>query len=203
MVLVVVLKFAQVRSLSSLAVVLVVGKGGRCRHKITKVWIKRVIAERYQDVRTETRGRPRSKFSSLPNDRCIDFEGVESSPQGGSVCGSLARMITAACQKCNSSSSPFSIPLRRGKSTLTKPLQGDGKCISSGTFCVSLAAHLLSSPFPSPLLLVCKFPAERGRKVKFRPLFCLFVPFFWPSPFVIGRSQAAAPCTHIGCNRAT
>ena len=45
MVFVVVLQLAQVRSLSSLAIVLVVDKGGGCRHKITKVWIERVVGE--------------------------------------------------------------------------------------------------------------------------------------------------------------
>ena len=89
---------------------------------------------------------------------------------------------------------PFSIPLRNGKSTLNKTPSGGWKvylqrhilCISSSTF--------ILIPLSVPLLLVCKFFAERGRKVKFRPLFCLFITFFWPSPFVSGHSDAKVIC---------
>ena len=96
--------------------------------------------------------------------------------------------IMAACQNHISSSSPFP-SLRYGKSTLNKTPSGGWKvylqrhilCISSSTF--------ILIPLSVPLLLVCIFFAERGRKVKFRPLFCLFVPFFWPSPFVSGHSK--------------
>ena len=45
MVLVVMLELAKVRSLSSFAVVFVVGKGGGCSHKITEVWVERVVVE--------------------------------------------------------------------------------------------------------------------------------------------------------------
>lgn len=63
--------------LSSLAMLELVREAGRGGYKITKIRIERVISERYENVRTQARGRSFVRIIPGDNGRGVRFERVK------------------------------------------------------------------------------------------------------------------------------